>query len=228
MALATILNSLLNVLSAVVAFLVSYYAHRANRLVRSDFLNYIAVGFLLLGAGLLIAGATQTAIGLTPVGVAKLRGFQFVEFLVYIFLEFFAFMIFALGYARSAFGVSGSPTATTTAPAGPLTAAAVLVTQRELVRFVYVYGTFLFVQLGIIVLLLFVLVQGIIVYTKQRSTITATVLFAFILIFVAHVMLFSAVVVASDSIFLLGNFIQFLGFLSLLFFLFRSGVVGPG
>lgn len=222
MPLGTLLNSTLNILSAAVAILVSYYAYRANRLVQSEFLRYIALGFLLVGAGLFLAALTQSVAGLTPVDAVRLRGFGFVEFLIYVFLELVAYLVFALGYARSAFGIgSKSLTASTAAAAGAL------VTLQALRRFVVVYGIYLFAQLGIVVLLLFILVQGLIIYTNLKSPLTASVFFAFVLIFVAHLLLFSAVVVASGDVFLLGNFVQFLGFLSLLFFLLRSRSIGP-
>jgi len=92
---------------------------------------------------------------------------------------------------------------------------------------IFSLAVFLIAQLGIIILLLFVVVQGVFVYSRTKGTLTLTVLLAFLMIFVAHVILFSSVVFLSADLYLFGNVVQFLGFLALLFFLYTSGRVGP-
>ena len=51
----------LNILSAIVALLTSYYAYRFNRLVDNSVLRAISVGFMLLGIGLIADAGTSLA-----------------------------------------------------------------------------------------------------------------------------------------------------------------------
>ena len=48
---ATVITFSLNILSAIVALLTSYYAYKSNRLVGSTVLSSISIGFMLLGWG---------------------------------------------------------------------------------------------------------------------------------------------------------------------------------
>ncbi|HXW36583.1 MAG TPA: hypothetical protein VEJ36_01585, partial [Nitrososphaerales archaeon] len=127
----------------------------------------------------------------------------------------------AWGYALSAFGKQQPVLAS--APSALLAAS-----KTNVLRvIIFSLAVFLIAQLGIIILLLFVVVQGVFVYSRTKGTLTLTVLLAFLMIFVAHVILFSSVVFLSADLYLFGNVVQFLGFLALLFFLYTSGRVGP-
>jgi ABC-type transport system involved in cytochrome bd biosynthesis fused ATPase/permease subunit len=74
--------------------------------------------------------------------------------------------------------------------------------------------------------MLFVVVEGVFVYSRNRSGLALSVLSGFILILVAHVLLFVSGIYLSADIYLLGTFVQFMGFCALLYFLYRSSHVG--
>ena len=57
----------LNILSALVALLTSYYAYRFNRLVETTVLRAISLGFMLLGVGLVVDAGTSLFTGRTLV-----------------------------------------------------------------------------------------------------------------------------------------------------------------
>jgi hypothetical protein len=54
------------------------------------------------------------------------------------------------------------------------------------------------------------------------------VLLAFVFILAAHFLLLVSVLVLGPGLFLIGTVVQFVGFLSLLVFVIRSEVIGPG
>jgi len=216
--LSVIVNSILNVLSAAVALIVSYYAYKTNRLIGSQLLRFISVGFLLLGVGLATEGFTQALIGFTPVQVARFTGLEGSVFVIYVALQLIAYLTFATGYALGAFG-----------KARPLESAAALLpaltTPRVIRLLVFAIDIYVLAQLGIVVLLLFVVVQGFFVYSRNGSVFALAVLSGFVLILIAHVVLFLSVIYLSTDLYLLGTFVQFMGFLALLFFLYRSSHV---
>jgi hypothetical protein len=216
---SVLFNSILNILSAAVAFAVSYYAYKSNRLVGSQLLRFICVGFLLLGVGLATEGLTQALVGFTPVQVARFTGLEGLVFVLDVVLQLFAYVTFAWGYAVGAFGKGKELQA----------AAFILPTAAatRLLRFlVFSLDIFVLAQLGIVVLMLFVVVEGVFVYSRNRSGLALSVLSGFILILVAHVLLFVSVIYLSADIYLLGTFVQFMGFCALLYFLYRSSHVG--
>jgi hypothetical protein len=206
-------------LSATVAFLVSYYAYKTNRLLENQFLRFISIGFMLLGVGLGTEGLTQGAVGLTLVQAARFSGLEKLVFLIDIVLQLVAYASFALGYALSAFGRVSKLEVL-----APATAAAV--ERRVLQLFVYSINIFLTAQIGIIILLLFVVAQGFLAYARNSSGLALTVIAGFMLILISHVILFFSVVYLSSGVFLIGTFVQFLGFVSLVFFLYRSSRIG--
>ena len=221
MILGVELNSLLNLMSAAVALLVSYYAYKSNRLVGSSLLRYISAGFLLLGVGLAVDGFSQALLGLTPIDVTRFSGLEGLVFIIDIVLQVVAYLVFAWGYALGAFGRTGQLESAS--------AAAVIIgaTNIRVIRIlVFSFNLYLFAQLGIIVLMLFVVVQGVFVYARSGSTLTLTVLSGFVLILVAHGILFLSVIYLSADVYIIGTLVQFLGFLSLLYFIYRSSRIG--
>lgn len=219
MILSVILNSILNVLSATVALTVSYYAYKTNRLVASQLLRFVSVGFLLLGVGLATEGFTQALLGLTPVAVGRFAGLEDAVFLIYVVLQLVSYLAFTWGYTMGAFGKAKS---LESAPAFlPL-----LTNSRVIRLLVFSLGVYLLAQLGIIVLLLFIVVQGFFVYSRNKSVLALAVFSGFILILCAHIVLFISVIYIAPGLYLLGTFIQFMGFLALLFFLYRSSHIG--
>lgn len=218
MILSVIFNSILNLLSATVALTVSYYAYKTNRLVDSQLLRFVSVGFLLLGVGLATEGLTQALVGFTPVEVARFAGLEELVFLIYVIFQLIAYVTFTWGYAMGAFGRARQlESAAIVLPA--------LTSARILRLVVFSLRIYVLAQLVIVVLMLFVIVQGFFVYSRNRSVLALAVLSGFILILVAHVLLFISVIYLSTSLYLLGTFVQFMGFLALLFFLYRSSHV---
>ena len=80
----------------------------------------------------------------------------------------------------------------------------------------------------VLVLLGFIVFQGVLIHLRSKTRFSLLVLFAFVLLLAAHVVLLVSVSALSANLYLVGTLIQFLGFLSLLAFLLRSGRVGAG
>src|SRR5271157_4884115 len=99
MALGPLLVFTLNVLSAVVAFLTSYYAYKFRHVAENPVLDSIAFGFMMLGVGLLIEAGTSAAVGQTVVTALLSRTLAVVETFAYLSIQMVAYLIFAVGYA---------------------------------------------------------------------------------------------------------------------------------
>jgi len=208
----------LNVLSAVVALLTSYYAYRFNRLASSPLLNAITFGFMLLGVGLLVEAGTSVALGQTLIELLVSKVLATITTFTYLSIQMVAYLIFAAGYAVLAFGKSARAVAA---------AATVAVTPR-VVELAGLYSYALVSYFVVLVLLAFVVFQGALIHSRTRTRFSSLVLLAFVLILAAHVVLLASVVSLSGVLFLVGTATQFLGFVSLLVFLLRSGRVGAG
>jgi hypothetical protein len=208
----------LNVLSAVVAFLTSYYAYRFGKLAESPLLNAIWFGFMLLGVGLLAEAGTSAALGLTLVDVLAVRALAVVESFTYLTVQMLAYLVFAAGYALIAFGRNGKAVA----------AAAALAATPRVVDVVGLYRYALLSYFVVLVLLGFIVFEGFLIHSRTKSRFSLLVLLAFSLILAAHAVLLFSVVDLSGTLFLAGTAVQFLGFVSLLVFLLRSGRVGAG
>jgi hypothetical protein len=217
---ATII-SVLNLLSGIVALLISYYAYKNNRLVGSILLRYISVGFLILGIGLFLQAGTENIIGVTAVQAAKVRGTQLVAYLVYNALQLLAYGVFAWGYGLSAFSRGKTPAAVVPA----VFAAASAITRRLLDVIVFILVVYVASQVGIVILLFVIVFQAVRVFSHSQSNLALMVLFGFALIFFGHLLMLGAIVALDSTIFLVGNTIEFCGFLALLFFLIWSGRV---
>lgn len=215
---------LLNVASGAVALLISYYAYRNNKLVGNALLRYISIGFLLLGIGLFLEAGAQAVSRLTLVDAVHLRGVALVEFLISTAFQLIAYAVFAWGYGLSSIRMSDqqSQQEGTAAGAIPLVLATL---PRTVGLVVFTLAVFLASQLGIILLLLFIVYHGSRIFSKTKSNVALMVLFGFSLIFIAHILLFSAAIFLSSILLLMGYTIQFCGFVALLFFLFWSARV---
>lgn len=214
---------LFNILSGAVALLVSYYAYKNNRLIGSPLLKYISIGFLLLGLGLILEAGTETIGGLSLVDAIGLRELGVLEFLISTALQLIAYAIFAWGYGLSAIRKNEGAQSPIPAAIAP---ALLAVLPRRLIDFVMlILGIFLASQVGIIALLFFIVYQGLMVFSRTKSNLSLMVLFGFTLIFIGHLLLFFSAIYLSAVVLLIGDTIQFCGFLSLLFFLFWSGRV---
>ena len=218
---AAAIISVLNLLSGAVALLISYYAYRANRLIGSILLRYISVGFLLLGISLFMQAGTETVVSATAIDALKVRDVSLVVFLVYTALQLIAYAVFAWGYGLSFF--SRSTSKGTTIPLALATTGTLA--KKLLAAGVFILAVYDLSQAAIVVLLLLIVYQGVRVFQHTQSNLSLMVLFGFALIFVAHVLMLTAALTLGSNIFLVGNSIEFCGFVSLLFFLFWSGRV---
>jgi len=210
-------------MSALVALLTSYYAYKANRFVSSSVLWAISIGFMLLGIGLVIDAGTSLISNRTLVDITgRTAGESFSDrvltlfaSLTYLTLQMVAYLIIAIGYARSTYGRQSS--------AG--TWASATVAGATLVS---LYSFSILSYFVTVILLAFIVFQGLLLRSGRGGRLSWMVLLAFVLVFVAHCALLVSVLVLGPGLFLIGTAIQFLGFLSLLMFVLRSEVVGPG
>jgi len=213
MASGALVTFLLNILSALVALLTSYYAYKVNRLVSNSVLRAISIGFMLLGIGLVVDAGTSLISGRTLVESFSDRVLTLFASLTYLALQMVAYLVIALGYARAAYGSQ------------PKAAAPVVLAGSAMVG---LYGFSLLSYFVAFLLLAFIVFQGVLLRAGDRARLSGMVLLAFMLIFAAHFVLLLSVLVLGPGLFLIGTGIQFVGFLSLLVFVLRSEVVGPG
>jgi len=221
---ATII-SVLNVLSGAVALLISYYAYKNNRLIGSVLLRYISLGFLLLGFSLFLQAATERIVSVTAIEAAKIRDLSLVAFLLYTAIQLIAYAIFAWGYGLTFFSRSPAKAAEGAALPALVMAATNAVSRKLLEGIVFVLAVYLASQAAIVLLLLLIVFHGVRVFSQTHSNLSLMVLFGFVLIFVAHVLILLAGLTLGATLNLIGNTVEFCGFVSLLFFLYWSGRV---
>jgi len=212
-----------DLLSGIIALLVSYYAFQARRLIDSSVLNAISFGFMLLGAALLVEGVTTLSLGLTIASASRLRTFELLENLAYLILQVAALLVIAVGYARATFG-------RTNLLAGAASGFVVYATKAKVAKLVglalLLYYLFLGLEFIILLILVFIMFQGFLIYAKGRDNSSLLVLLGFALIFVGHVVVLHSILAISGTQYLIAASVQFLGFLSLLAFVIRSGRIG--
>ena len=219
MALGPLLVFSLNVVSALVAFLTSYYAYRFRRVAENILLDAIALGFMLLGVGLLAEAGTSVALGQSLVGEITSRVLAVVETFAYLSIQMVAYLVFAVGYGMLALGKRRN---------GIGAAAAVMAVAPWVVDVAKLYGYAVISYFVVLVLLAFIVFQGVLIHSRSKSRFSLLVLVAFLLILAAHAVLLASVVGLSGELFLVGTAVQFLGFVSLLVFLLKSGRIGAG
>jgi hypothetical protein len=214
-----------DLLSGIIALLVSYYAFQARRWIESSVLSAISFGFMLLGAALLVEVVTTLSLGITAAEAARGRTFELLENLAYLILQVVALAVIAVGYARSTYG-TGAPAAASSGVAA-YAVNAVSRPARLVGLALVLYYLFLGLEFVILLVLTFIIFQGLLIYTKNRDNSSLLVLLGFSLIFVAHLVVLSSILNISGTQYLVAAAIQFLGFLSLLAFVVRSGRIGP-
>ena len=201
----------LNILSAVVALLTSYYAYRFNRIVRNSVLGAISVGFMLLGVGLAVDAGTSLLTGRLLVDFPADKVVVQLASFTYLAVQMVAYFVIAVGYGRAVYGGAAKA-------AAPIVFAGWVGSLHSFTVLSY------FV---VLVLLGFVVFQGALLRSGKEGGMSAMVLTGFALILLAHLILLVSVLTLGTFLFLVGTGVQFLGFLSLLVFVVRSEVVGP-
>jgi hypothetical protein len=216
---SAIITFTLNLLSGIVALLVSYHAYRFNRILDNSVLRSISIGFMLLGIGLLTEALTALVLGLTPIEVFAARLLTVFEAYLYLTLQLAAYVSFAWGYAAGAYGRSKASAAV----AAVLLAAGL----RRMADIAFPYSFTFATYFVSAILLGFVVFQGLLIRTRNEERFSSLVLLGFGLMLVAHVMLLASLIALSNILYVEGILVQFLGFVSLLVFLVRSGRIGP-
>ena len=207
----TVITFSLNILSAIVALLTSYYAYRTNRLVGNSVLTAISIGFMLLGIGLAADAGTSLVTGKLLVEVPADRALTLLASFSYLTIQMVAYLVIAVGYGRATYG-----------SAAKAVAPAALVGWAASLRGFTVLSYFV-----VLVLLAFVVFQGFLLRAGKSHGMSSIVLLAFGLILTAHLVLLVSALTLGTRLFLLGTVVQFLGFLALLVFVVRSEVVVP-
>jgi hypothetical protein len=212
MPFSAIITFSLNLLSALVALLTSYYAYKVNRLVSNSVLRAISIGFMLLGFGLLVDAGTSIVSGRTLVESFSDKVLTLFASATYLTVQMIAYLVIAVGYARAAYGGKMKPVVPVALAGSAM---------------VGLYGFSVLSYFIAFVLLAFVVFQGLLLRSGEKSKVSGLVLLAFILILAAHFILLVSILVLGPDLFLIGTMVQFLGFLSLLVFVVGSEVVGP-
>jgi hypothetical protein len=202
----------LNLSSALVALLTSYYAYKSNRLVRSPVLGAIYIGFMLLGIGLAVDAGTSLVSGKVLVEFPAGKAITLYASFSYLAIQMVAYLVVAVSYARAAYGKEGTVSPVVLAGAAALG----------------LYHFSLLSYFVTVLLLAFIVFQSLLLRSGGKGKLSAMVLLAFGLILLAHVVLLFSVLALGSLLFVVGTGIQFLGFLSLLAFVVRSEMVGPG
>ncbi|PSO09143.1 hypothetical protein B9Q04_01930 [Candidatus Marsarchaeota G2 archaeon BE_D] len=208
-----LVGTLLDFVSGFVALLVSYYAYRYNRLLRSTPLLFLSFGFMLLGLGLL----SEASIHLfSAVYTRQLRIFVEAS-AVYLVMQVAAYLVIAMGYAYEAYRRGTlSPTA----------ASLLLVGVKRPPVLLLPYRLSVTAELLSVIILAVVVYQATLVYTTSKNRFAGMVLTGFLLIMLGQAISLGGVIVLSTPSFEIGELTRFLGFLVLLVFLLRSGRSG--
>jgi hypothetical protein len=209
--------------SGIIALLVSYYAFQARRLIDSSVLSAISFGFMLLGAALLVEAVTTLSLGLTASSASKLKTFELLENLGYLVLQVAALLVIAIGYGRATFGARNLPGE---AALGFVVYATKSKAAKLLGLRLLLYYLFLGLEFVILLILVFIMFEGVLVYAKSRDKASLLVLLGFALIFVGHAVVLNSILAISGTEYLIAAAVQFIGFLSLLAFVIRSGRIG--
>ncbi len=207
-------NSILQLLSGLVALLVSYYAFRYGRVATSSFLRLLSLGFMLLGLGLLAQGSVLTLYLFNVGKIADRLTLTYDATALYLALQIIAYLLIGVGYARRMHSA---------APMEPKEAV-----PPATLAIIPALGTrlFQFSDLVIVILLALIAFQALLVFSDNRSRFSLLVLSAFILIMVAHMAELLSSFLSSGVLYLSGGLVQLAGFLVLLYFVIRSGRVG--
>lgn len=231
-----------DLLSGIVALLVSYYAFRYNRLLENSTLKFISFGFMLLGLGLLAESFVEALVifGIGDIFTARILAISTSS--LYHLLQIAAYFVFAIGYIRGAYSSSSSSysskaaSESTSGSQGAVGATAsasavlVLVSSSGLRRLQQMAelsrAVSLVSEILTVVFLSMVVFQGTLIHAQSRNRLALFVLLSFVLILVAHLVFLGADAFSSLIWSLVAGGIQFAGFLSLLIFLLWRSRIG--
>jgi hypothetical protein len=218
----------LDLMSGLVALLVSYYAFRYNKLLENSTLKFISVGFVMLGLGLLIESSVFSLIVFGVGDLTTDRIFALATAALYEVLQLGAFFVFAFGYLRSAFsskpkvGSVGTAALLFAFPAITSTGSTRLREMFHFVRQIWVIS-----EVCSVVFVALVVLVGLLGYSETRHRFSLFVILSFVLILCAQIFDLWTALSISIRLDVVGSIIQFAGFLTLLIFLVWRGKIGP-
>jgi hypothetical protein len=221
------LDIALDVMSGVVALLVSSYAYRYNKLLANSTLKFIGVGFIMLGVGLLIEAWAYSFVIFGVGDLSTDRAFAIVTSAMYELLQMGAFFVLALGYLRSAFSSQKRRSLDATALAGialPIVTSTGPGRLRDMLHFAR--EIWVVAEILSIVFLAVVVLVGFLGYSETRHRFSLLVILSFILILAAQAFDLWTVVSISVRLDFLSSIVQFGGFLTLLVFIIWRGRIG--
>ncbi len=207
------INAILYLISGIVALSVSFVSYKYSKIIEESLLNYISFGFTLLGLGLVIQGSLMILLSFNIARFSENIRAIYISSVMYLILQVIAYITISIGYSKKAYWNSGA------------SLISVIFTKK---REYFLLGAYIFdaSQIVIIFLLGFIVFTGYLVHMKNKNIFSLLVLIAFSLMLISHIVyLFSSLMFSTDYYFI-ANIIQFLGFLSLLLFLIRSGHIG--
>lgn len=210
-------NSALNIISGLVALAVSYYAFRYRKVTGSGFLHYLSVGFMLLGIGLLAQASLYLFAAFNVGRLTDRTAIVYSATGLYLVVQSAAYLLIAIGYTvrvQRGAALDKEGTAASAIAAGqvmPLLFRTLVLDTGELI---------------ILVLVSFIVFQGIMAYSEQRNRFSLAVLFAFAFIALSHMGELFGSLLSSGALYLLGGAANLTGFVLLLLFVIWSGRVG--
>ena len=163
-----------DLISGIIALLVSYYAFQARRWIESSVLSAISFGFMLLGAALLVEAVTTLSLGITAAQASRLRTFELLENLAYLILQVVALGVIAVGYARATYGSAVQAAAESGVVVYAVKAVAKPAKLAGLA--LVLFYLFLGLEFVILLVLIFIIFQGFLIYTKNRDNSSLLVL----------------------------------------------------
>ncbi len=207
----------MDILSAFVAYPISYYSFRFNRFLDSNSLKVISVGFAILGTGLLVEGLTTFIADATVVDGLLAKKLVADGGLIFLALQLVAYVSFVWGYGMQVFGKERAGTSRLTDPGAVLPVSVITLT------FGAYYDVALLAYLLMVALLAFVVFEAVLIYGKNKRRSALIVLLGFALILVGHVLMLDSIAARLPTTFYDGTVAQFVGFILLLWFVVRSG-----
>jgi hypothetical protein len=224
------LNIAFDLMSGIVALLVSYYAFRYNKLLENSTLKFISLGFILLGIGLLIESAIFSLAVFNLGDLTTDRIFALGTSGLYDILQMGAYLLFAIGYLRSAF-TSKQPKNESGAVGGLALLSFPLAlspgTARLRAIFHLTRAIFAISSVFSVLFLATVVFVGFLSYSETRHRFSLFVLLSFILILAAQIFELWTALSVSVRLDFVGSAVQFAGFVSLLIFLVWGNKIGP-
>lgn len=224
------LEIVFDLMSGVVALLVSFYAFRYNRLLENSTLKFISLGFVMLGTGLLIEAGVFSLIVFNVGRLITDRIFALGTAALYYILQMGAYFLFAFGYLRSALAkprtkVEPSDAATVALLTVPLVVSSGLERVRTMLHLTRTI--FAISEVFSVIFLAVVVFVGLLSYSETRHRFSLFVLTSFVLILAAQAFDLWTALSVSVGLDFVGSAIQFVGFLSLLIFLVWRNEIGP-